>query len=74
LRRLRLTGHAQALHDAGGVWNEARGAFLGFTYQLGNLIASVNAPLQAALAAYWGGNYGLALVLVAGIVAVTIAD
>jgi MFS transporter, SHS family, lactate transporter len=52
--------------------DEARGTFPGFTYQLGNLIASVNAPLQAALAAHWGGNYGLALALVAGIVAVAI--
>jgi SHS family lactate transporter-like MFS transporter len=52
--------------------DEARGTFPGFTYQLGNLIASVNAPLQAALAAHWGGNYALALALVAGIVAVVI--
>jgi MFS transporter, SHS family, lactate transporter len=52
--------------------DEARGTFPGFTYQLGNLIASVNAPLQAALAAHWGGNYGLSLALVAGIVAVAI--
>jgi MFS transporter, SHS family, lactate transporter len=47
--------------------DEARGTFPGFTYQLGNLIASVNAPLQAALATHWGGNYALALALVAGI-------
>jgi MFS transporter, SHS family, lactate transporter len=52
--------------------DEARGTFPGFTYQLGNLIASVNAPLQAALATHWGGNYALALALVAGIVAVVI--
>jgi MFS transporter, SHS family, lactate transporter len=52
--------------------DEARGTFPGFTYQLGNLIASVNAPVQAALAAHWGGNYALALALVAGIVAVVI--
>jgi SHS family lactate transporter-like MFS transporter len=52
--------------------DEARGTFPGFTYQLGNLIASVNAPLQAALTAHWGGNYALALALVAGIVAVGI--
>jgi len=31
----------------------------------------VNAPLQAALAAHWGGNYALALALVASIVAVS---
>jgi MFS transporter, SHS family, lactate transporter len=52
---------------------EARGTFPGFTYQLGNLIASVNATLQADFAARHGGNYALALALVAGIVAVLIA-
>jgi hypothetical protein len=31
--------------------DDARGTFPGFTYELGNLIASVNAPLQAAIAA-----------------------
>jgi SHS family lactate transporter-like MFS transporter len=51
---------------------EARGTFPGFTYQVGNLIASVNAPLQAGLAAHYGGDYAFALALVAGIVAVTI--
>jgi SHS family lactate transporter-like MFS transporter len=53
--------------------DEARGTFPGFTYQLGNLIASVNATLQAAIAAHNGNNYGFALALVAGIVAVVIA-
>jgi SHS family lactate transporter-like MFS transporter len=53
--------------------DEARGTFPGFTYQLGNLIASVNATLQAEIAAHSGGNYGLALAIVAGIVAVVIA-
>ena len=53
--------------------DEARGTFPGFVYQLGNLIASVNAPLQAAIAAHYGGNYGLALAAVAGTVAVVIA-
>jgi SHS family lactate transporter-like MFS transporter len=52
---------------------EARGTFPGFTYQIGNLIASVNATLQAEIAAGTSGNYGLALALVAGIVAVLIA-
>jgi MFS transporter, SHS family, lactate transporter len=45
--------------------DEARGTFPGFTYQLGNLIASVNAPLQAAIAADHGGNYAMALAIVA---------
>jgi MFS transporter, SHS family, lactate transporter len=52
--------------------DEARGTFPGFTYQLGNLIASVNATLQAGIAAHYGNNYGLALALVAGTVAVAI--
>jgi SHS family lactate transporter-like MFS transporter len=51
----------------------ARGTFPGFVYQLGNLIASVNATLQAGIAARYGGNYGLALALVAGTVAILIA-
>jgi len=51
----------------------ARGTFPGFVYQLGNLLASVNATLQAGLANQFGGNYGLALATVAGSVAVVIA-
>jgi MFS transporter, SHS family, lactate transporter len=51
----------------------ARGTFPGFVYQLGNLLASVNATLQATLAAHFGGNYGLALAIVAGTVAIIIA-
>jgi SHS family lactate transporter-like MFS transporter len=51
---------------------EARGTFPGFVYQLGNLIASVNATLQAGIASHYGGNYALALAIVAGIVAVII--
>ncbi len=53
--------------------DEARGTFPGFVYQLGNLFASVNATLQAWIAVQAGGNYGLALAAVAGIVAVVIA-
>jgi SHS family lactate transporter-like MFS transporter len=52
--------------------DDARGTFPGFVYQLGNLIASVNATLQAAMAAHYGGNYALALATVAGVVAVII--
>jgi SHS family lactate transporter-like MFS transporter len=51
---------------------EARGTFPGFVYQLGNLIASANATLQAEIAERTGGNYAFALALVAGIVAVVI--
>ena len=52
--------------------DEARGTFPGFVYQLGNLIASVNATLQAGIAAHYGGNYAIALAAVAGTVAVAI--
>jgi MFS transporter, SHS family, lactate transporter len=51
----------------------ARATFPGFVYQLGNLLASVNATLQAGIATHFGGNYGLALAVVAGTVAVIIA-
>ena len=51
----------------------ARGTFPGFVYQLGNLLASVNATLQAGIAAHFGGNYGLALAIVAGTMAIIIA-
>ncbi len=51
----------------------ARSLFPGFAYQLGNLIASRNAPFQAWFASQHGGNYGLALALVAVISAVIIA-
>jgi len=50
----------------------ARGTFPGFVYQLGNLLASVNAPLQAAIAAQLGGRYSIALTAVAAVVAVVI--
>src|SRR6266851_6965489 len=52
--------------------DDARGTFPGFVYQLGNLIASVNATLQAGIAARYGGNYSIALAAVAGTVAVAI--
>jgi SHS family lactate transporter-like MFS transporter len=50
----------------------ARGTFPGVVYQLGNLLASVNATLQAGIASYFGGNYGIALAVVAGVTAVAI--
>jgi SHS family lactate transporter-like MFS transporter len=53
--------------------DEARGTFPAFVYQLGNLLASANATIQAGIAAHFGGNYGVALALLAGIVAVIIA-
>ncbi|KTT66982.1 sugar transporter [Pseudomonas oryzihabitans] len=51
----------------------ARAMLPGFVYQMGNLLASVNATLQAHIAAIHGGDYGLAMALVAGTVAVLIA-
>jgi SHS family lactate transporter-like MFS transporter len=53
--------------------DEARATFPGFVYQLGNLIASVNGTLQVGIAEHYGGDYGFALALVAGTVAVVIA-
>ncbi|AOF01432.1 MULTISPECIES: MFS transporter [Serratia] len=50
-----------------------RAVLPGFVYQLGNLIASVNATLQASIAEHHGHNYGLAMAIVAGTVAVAIA-
>lgn len=50
-----------------------RGTFPGFSYQLGNLLASYNATFQAGLAADHRGNYAFALALVATIAAVAVA-
>jgi len=50
-----------------------RGTFIGLAYQCGNLIASVNGPLQTRLAEHrFHGNYGeaLALVIVVALLAV----
>jgi sugar phosphate permease len=52
--------------------DDARGTFPGFVYQLGNLIASVDASLQAGIAARHGGNYAFALAVLAGTVAIVI--
>ncbi|CAB3777517.1 MFS transporter [Paraburkholderia fynbosensis] len=53
--------------------DEIRATFPGLVYQLGNLIASVNGPLQAKLAEQMGNNYALVMAVVIGIVAVVIA-
>jgi SHS family lactate transporter-like MFS transporter len=50
----------------------ARGTFPGVVYQIGNLLASVNATLQAWIATQYGGHYGIALAAVAGTVAIII--
>ena len=50
-----------------------RAMFPGFVYQLGNLIASRNAVIQARIAESHHGNYSLALASVAGITVVVLA-
>ena len=50
----------------------ARATIPAFVYQAGNFLASYNGPLQAQIAEANGGNYALALALVAGVVAVAI--
>jgi len=50
-----------------------RGAFTGFVYQLGNLIASSNATLQASIADDHGGNYALALAIMIAAVSLVLS-
>jgi MFS transporter, SHS family, lactate transporter len=50
-----------------------RATFPGVVYQLGNLLASYNATLQAGIGEQMGHNYSWALAGVAGVVAVVIA-
>ncbi|WP_455821135.1 MFS transporter [Pseudomonas cerasi] len=50
----------------------ARAVLPGFVYQLGNLVASVNATLQSKIAVTNGNDYGMAMAVVAGTVAVLI--
>jgi SHS family lactate transporter-like MFS transporter len=52
---------------------DARGTFPGTVYQLGNLLASVNAVLQAGWAEEAGGDYRFALAGVAVCAALGIA-
>jgi SHS family lactate transporter-like MFS transporter len=51
---------------------EIRATFPGFVYQLGNLLAAVNLNLQVAIAEARGNDYGLAMAIVVGTVAVVI--
>jgi SHS family lactate transporter-like MFS transporter len=50
----------------------ARATIPAFVYQAGNFLASYNAPLQAKIAEGNGGDYGLALAIVAAVIAVAI--
>jgi SHS family lactate transporter-like MFS transporter len=52
---------------------EARATFPGFVYQLGNLLASVNATLQPWIAVDLAMGYSVALAVVAATVAIVIA-
>ncbi len=52
---------------------EIRATFPGLMYQLGNLLASANATLQAMIAAHYNGDYSYGLMLVVGSVAILIA-
>jgi SHS family lactate transporter-like MFS transporter len=51
---------------------EIRATFPGFVYQLGNLLAAVNLNLQVAIAEAHGNDYGMAMAVVIGTVAVVI--
>lgn len=50
-----------------------RGTFPGLVYQLGNLLASPNASIQAGIANAHGGDYAFALAIVTVLSAVTLA-
>jgi SHS family lactate transporter-like MFS transporter len=52
---------------------DMRGTFPGFAYQIGNLLASANATIQAGIAQANGGNYAFALATVVATAAVTLA-
>lgn len=49
-----------------------RAVLPGFVYQFGNLIASVNAPLQTMIALRHGGDYSFAMAYVVGTVVIAI--
>ncbi len=53
--------------------NEVRGTFPGFAYQIGNLIAAVNGPLQSTIAEARGNDYAFGLSIVVGTVAIVLA-
>ncbi|MBO0733036.1 MAG: MFS transporter [Methylocapsa sp.] len=63
-----VPAHLNELSPAG-----VRGTFPGLVYQLGNLLASANATLQAAIAEAYGGDYAFALAAVTAIAAATLA-
>jgi len=52
---------------------EVRGTFPGFAYQLGNFFAAANLTIQANLANHFGGNYGISMALISGLIAFAVA-
>jgi SHS family lactate transporter-like MFS transporter len=52
---------------------DIRATFPGFVYQLGNLLAAVNLNLQVAIVDAHGNDYGLAMAIIVGMVAMVIA-
>jgi SHS family lactate transporter-like MFS transporter len=44
--------------------DEIRGFYPGVTYQLGNLLAAINLPLQTRLADHYNQNFGLGMAIV----------
>lgn len=52
--------------------DEIRGFYPGVTYQLGNLLAAVNLPIQTSLAASHNGSFALLVVIVPVLVAVVV--
>ncbi|MXP67850.1 MFS transporter [Pantoea sp. Aalb] len=50
----------------------SRAVLPGFVYQLGNLIASVNAPLQSHIAEQHAGNYSLGMSIITGTISILI--
>ena len=53
--------------------DQVRATFPAFTYQLGNLLASANATIQADFAQRHGGDHALALAVVGGMAALSVA-
>jgi MFS transporter, SHS family, lactate transporter len=52
---------------------EVRGTFPGFAYQLGNFFAAANLTIQAELAKHFGGNYGISMAIISGLIGVAVA-
>ncbi|MGF6778083.1 MFS transporter [Paraburkholderia sp. GAS334] len=53
--------------------DDIRATFPGLVYQLGNLFAAINGPMQSKFAEAHGNNYAIPMAMVAGTVAIVIA-